>query len=617
MARNVPKRKNSKKAVAPAIPSKKIASTTIAPTVSAPTVSAPTVRSYILPPLNLQDREQFAEQSEELLATFRYQECEILLGLALERFPDDPHLLFNRARLDGHYMRVEKAILAYRKVLALNPASNEARHCIADLLFINGEYAEGFLHFRMWLAYPELIKRNPWSTFYPIWDGQDLNHKKLMVWMGFGDLGDMLELARFLPLIKQRWAEVTISVMVQPPCLRLLNHLVFAKPEQMAEGFPKPVWDTMDYIIPMFHLPSTLGIDIDSIPYTRGYFVIPKPEIDLWRQRLSTLPGLKIGLCWASGFAKGTERSYRSLYLRQLLPLLQTPGLSFVVLQKGDDARADLEELPSDIRQKIYDAGAENQDFFDDAGAIMNLDLVVSVDTSVAHLAGSLGKPLFVLQVWGSTHPWLKEGLRAPWYDSARVLRQVMPKDWGKVVQDLVLEVRKIQAGDTTMFSDMWSGNDVTQHSPKLPTPDIPLALSGVSQHTPEDGGAHRLIPSVAEYMAKARAAEQANDTAGAVAIWQAGLRDHPEDANAWMCLAVALGNQGLRDHAEKIWVAVLARYPARFTLWYYRALVLHKQNRLAEALRSARFAIALSPANEEAGTLLAEIQALVGYSKN
>jgi hypothetical protein len=191
---------------------------------------------------------------------------------------------------------------------------------------------------------------------------------------------------------------------------------------------------------PMMSLPLAFGADIQSIPsapYLRG-------DVGSWRDFLSQLPGRRIGLCWAgqSNMHRPEDQAMdvrRSLRLAQLLPVLQVPGCSFVSLQLGPPA-AQLADVP---RGLVLDVSDRLTDWAATAGLIEGLDLVISVDTGVAHLAGALGRPVWMLDRYGHCWRWLRGRSDSPWYPTMRIFRQPKPGDWTAVVRAVADELEQ------------------------------------------------------------------------------------------------------------------------------------------------------------------------------
>ena len=185
-------------------------------------------------------------------------------------------------------------------------------------------------------------------------------------------------------------------------------------------------------------LPLAFNTSLETIPNEVPYLTADPPQVAAWRRRLASLPGLKIGLAWAGspGPSAGTQAAdrRRSVSLAQMRPLASVSDATFVSLQKGDPHQQIKSTLPPFM---IYDWTGELNDLADTAALIDALDLVISVDTSIVHLAGALGKPIWLLNRFASEWRWLLDRQDSPWYPTLRQFRQPQPGDWESVVRQV------------------------------------------------------------------------------------------------------------------------------------------------------------------------------------
>jgi hypothetical protein len=197
-------------------------------------------------------------------------------------------------------------------------------------------------------------------------------------------------------------------------------------------------------------LPCMFGTGLESIPAATPYLYSDAADRARWARRVQALPGLKIGLCWASGHWKSDpeferDRLARSIPLASLAPLLELPGVSLISLQKGGDAAA----------TEVHDFSTELDDMAQTAALIDNLDLVISVDTSVAHLAAALGKPVLLLAAQGIGLFWGPRA-RTPWYPTMRVVRQAQAGEWSaEIAQAAALVNNWAQRGHVELFEGL------------------------------------------------------------------------------------------------------------------------------------------------------------------
>jgi hypothetical protein len=206
----------------------------------------------------------------------------------------------------------------------------------------------------------------------------------------------------------------------------------------------------VDLQFPLMSLPSRLGVSLDSIPAECPYLAPDPKAASAWADRLATLPGLKVGLVWAGDPqslqpAAARVDPRRSLRLNQLAPLAAVAGVSFLSLQKGAPAEQARAGLPG---MTLHDWTSELTSFADTAALVQNLDLVISVDTAVAHLAAALGRPVWLLNRFDSCWRWLDGRDDSPWYPTLRQFRQTRPGDWAEVISRVraALTARALEA---------------------------------------------------------------------------------------------------------------------------------------------------------------------------
>ncbi len=205
-----------------------------------------------------------------------------------------------------------------------------------------------------------------------------------------------------------------------------------------------------DLHCPLMSLPRAFGTTLDSIPAATPYLAADRARAAAWRPRLAGLDGLRVGLVWAGGQRldspelAATDRR-RSVALGTLAPLGEVSGVSFVSLQKDGPAAQAAHPPPGMV---LHDFTADLHDFADTAPLVDGLDLVISVDTAVAHLAGALGKPVWLLNRFDTDWRWLRDREDSPWYPTLRQFRQPNPGDWTSVVGRLRDALQRLAAGD-------------------------------------------------------------------------------------------------------------------------------------------------------------------------
>ncbi len=319
--------------------------------------------------------------------------------------------------------RVEEALPVYDRAVALRPDNAEVRFNRAVARLAAGDWAGGWPEYE-WRWRTEQMRTARRSFPVPEWDGSDPRGRTILV-HGEQGIGDTLQFARLLKPLADRGATVLLDAA---PAVRplLRDSLVGV---EVLEG--TAVRRTIHAHVPLMSLPHRLGLtDPDRLPGAVPYLRAPADRIDYWRRRLSELPGRKVGIVWQGNPTHVGDR-WRSVRLSQFAPLAAVPGVTLVGVQKGA-GRDQLADAPF----PLVDLGAElADDWADTAGLLGALDLLVSVDTAVVHLAGALGRPAWVLLPLNADWRWLRHRADTPWYSSLRLFRQERFGDWSEVFE--------------------------------------------------------------------------------------------------------------------------------------------------------------------------------------
>jgi len=333
--------------------------------------------------------------------------------------------LINRGGVLQSLQRHAEAILTYEKALVVRPGYADAELNIGLCQLRAGNWRAG------WQGYEARQRLPLWSQVRldfkaPPWDGRfDISGKRVLVVSEQG-FGDTIQFSRLVRLVAQRGATVILGV--QTPLRRLISGLAGAS-EVVADDEPTPPYDL--YVL-LMSLPALLDLGQEAAVADSPYLQADPAAVAAWQDRLAPLPGLKIGLAWA-GDPRPHDRSAfladgrRSITLARLAPLLAMPGATFVSLQKGPEASQAV-GLP------IVDWTPELNDFADTAALIQALDLVISVDTAVVHVAGALGRPVWVLNRFDRCWRWMWDRTDTPWYPTMRLFTQTTPGQWDDVV---------------------------------------------------------------------------------------------------------------------------------------------------------------------------------------
>jgi hypothetical protein len=312
-------------------------------------------------------------------------------------------------------------------------------------------------------------------------------------------VGDLIQFARYADTLAQQGAEVVLQV---PERLRSLAESFAGVARVCAPGQALPEFD---FWVPLMSLPHATGTELSTIPAKVPYLRTDPMRIERWSGWLPRT-GLKVGLAWAGNAAHARDR-YRSLPFRALAPLFELAGVFFVSLQK--EPRAGDRELfpPGDV---LLDLAAEFSDFADTAAAIDSLDLVISVDTSVAHLAGALGKPVWLLLPEIGDFRWLERREDSPWYPTMRLFRQSRLGDWDEVVTRVRCELSTVLDRGIEIAGDVAAGNGANASSPNTfdieaieapPLARVTEARHGIFQYWPGFDAATRSLVWYGDYI--------------------------------------------------------------------------------------------------------------------
>src|SRR5260221_9466139 len=335
--------------------------------------------------------------------------------------------------------RPEEAISSYRRAVECDPTYVDAHLNRAFAELALGNYKEGWEEFEWRWKSNQLPERG--LRIKP-WTGQNLKDKTLLIYAEQG-FGDALHFVRYASMVKTEFGG-RILVEVRPPLTRLMKS-VDGIDDVITYGELVPEQE-IDYMIPMMSLPRIFGTTVDTIPWHGPYFHADAFRAALWKENLKPLPpGLKIGVCWAGQSRPGRPHAdavdrKRSTSLTAFAPLAEVPGISWVSLQKGIP-RSQIEQPPAGMT--IGDWTDDLYDFYDTAALIECLDLVISVDTAVVHLAAAMGKPTWLLSRWDGCWRWLGTRSGSPWYPSLRQFCQAAPNDWDSVMGDAAVALRK------------------------------------------------------------------------------------------------------------------------------------------------------------------------------
>jgi Tfp pilus assembly protein PilF len=319
--------------------------------------------------------------------------------------------------------RTSNALDLYEKHLPLHP-SLAGHNDYAFALLTAGRLPEGWNQYEFrWMRAPLLHLRPNFNR--PMWSGQDLNGRVILLRAEQG-FGDIFQFVRYAPLVKARGA--TVLIQVREGLERLARS--FAGVDQVLDRSKSESLPPFDFYANLPSIPLVFGTDLDSIPVNVPYICADAATAVRWGPKLGGREKPRVGIAWA-GSPTHTRDRFRSMSLGMLRPILEVSGVGFVSLQKGAVAETG-GAVPVGV--DWIDVGPELEDFSDTAAVISQLDLVICVDTAVAHLAGALGKPVWVMVAQPADFRWLEGREDSPWYPTMRLFRQSRRDDWTDVV---------------------------------------------------------------------------------------------------------------------------------------------------------------------------------------
>lgn len=352
--------------------------------------------------------------------------------------PESTEALNNLATTFQDLGQPNQALACLEKASSLDPTLPHIKWNTALAQLLLGDYTNGWANFEhRWNGCANL-KDAYTKPLDKAWRGEDLQGKTLLLWAEQG-FGDTLQFVRFAENVLNMGAKVILEV--QKELVGLLQN-TFQTTTVIASGQDSP---SFDYHCPMMSLPFNLSITLDSLKSRTPYLLADKKRSAYWKKKLKSTQGKKVGLVWAGSSRGGNIElvaidARRSLQLSALSSLFNIPGYSFFSLQKGEHSRQ-ITELG--LNEKITDFSDEWQDFQDTAAFITNLDMVISVDTAVAHLAGALGKETWLLNRHDTCWRWLAERDDSPWYPELRQFRQPSAGDWETVTGEVAKALAK------------------------------------------------------------------------------------------------------------------------------------------------------------------------------
>jgi predicted O-linked N-acetylglucosamine transferase (SPINDLY family) len=363
-------------------------------------------------------------------------EAVTLCGRAVKFDPQSAGAHFNFSHACKAFNQLQAAEEAAEAAIAHNPGSAVYHFHLAHTLLVQGKTERGWEEYEWRWALPDFADLAALQKGFsqPQWNGEDISDKTILIYTEQG-LGDIIQFARYLPLVVSRARRVILAASA--PTRGLLSSiagLTVIAPEDIAG-------QSFDVHCALLSLPRAFGTRIDTIPAEIPYFQVDPRETARWAARIGG-DGPRVGIVWAGNPVTQRDR-FRSPRLPSVAPLFKIPGITFVALQMGS-GRQDLAQTP--LPAHVIDLGEEITDLADTAAIIAGLDLMISSCTAPLHLAGAMGRPTWAMLPFAPHFTWLLDREDSPWYPSMRLYRQSQPgRDWSSVVDRIAEDLRAIR----------------------------------------------------------------------------------------------------------------------------------------------------------------------------
>ncbi len=348
-------------------------------------------------------------------------------AIAIAPEAEGPH--FNLGILLATLGRVEEAIASHRRAVALKPDFAEAHFKLGDNLMKSGQFVAGWQEYEWrWKTKARVSDVYDLLT-KPLWTGERLDGRTIMLHYEQG-LGDTIQFMRYVRRVQTFGGHVVL--LIQPALKRLLGHIEGVTVVSLLDTVPP-----FDVHCPLLSLPRVLRTELETVPAEVPYLRADPEAVDRWRRRLAG-PGRSVGVVWA-GNVMHVNDAERSMPIEKIGPLFDVPGIRLFSVQK--DLRAGDTAFAATRGAGMTMLGEEFTDFTETAAALTALDLLITVDTSVCHLAGALGRPVWLLLPFASEWRWLTDRDDSPWYPSMRLFRQRIIGDWDELLTRVAAEV--------------------------------------------------------------------------------------------------------------------------------------------------------------------------------
>jgi len=515
----------------------------------------------------------------------KYDEAETAYRQALNMNNDYFDGYVNLGILYKNMGRYRESEQVYRKALRLNPHASEALYNLSILELLQGKLRKGFEHYENRVEKHDILLSAPLEC--PPWQGQKLDGKSLLLITEQG-AGDSIMMMRYLRVLKKSKFPGRIGVYCDVSLQRIFSS--FPEVDQLYLKPESPPFNEFDYHCPMMSLPYLFKTTLFTIPQPVPPVCVPDEIKIRWQNQFSNLQGIKVGLAW-SGNRELKADARRSIPLSVFMPLRDVPGIHYFSLQKGYGSEQLLE---SDWN--IIDVMDDCKDYLETASLIDMLDLVISVDTSVVHLAGVIGKRLWLLNRFESEWRWMLEREDSPWYPTLKIFHQESISDWSHVMQRVADELRRMVDSHQNSTVKECRNDDFHQGLAFLVSKDFVNAaecFETVLSQFPGNADVHNNL-GIAYF--------EIGFTDDAKDEFKTATKIDPEHAEAWKNLGKAIRDTGGNSaSAASCFRKALSLVPDSDDAWMMLGTTLLDRGRSAEAVKCFRKSLELNPYNCDA----------------
>jgi tetratricopeptide (TPR) repeat protein len=376
--------------------------------------------------------EAYSNKGNALQELHRFEEAITWYDKAIKLQPDYAEAYSNKGNALEWLHRHDEAMENFDRATAINPQYIDAYWHKALSQLASGNYELGWQNYEARWSKSHPV-RFQYSNIPRLQSVQQASGSRILIWAEQG-LGDTIQFCRYIKLLSEAGANITFAI---PKAL--IATLESLSPYCALVESIDVASERFDYQSPLLSLPLVFGTTLETLPVAVPYLKASPEKINYFASLIRQTKALRVGLVWNGGFRVDHPELWdtnkrRNIDLELLAKLKDISSIDFYSLQKGDPAEAELRERKAELWPSIINMAGHLNDFSDTAALIENLDLIISVDTSSAHLAGALGKPVWILNRYDSCWRWVRGREDSPWYPTAKIYQQKQPGNWDEVI---------------------------------------------------------------------------------------------------------------------------------------------------------------------------------------